>query len=160
MYLFLKSIFRIELTSFGQFLWPSSGVQHCTHSNKYIAGYRWNILIPLASSQHNLYDIYLLLCVQCQTPDDEQRNCPKHVDFYSKNKFEKLLHLVGFIMRMYHNARSSECHTLMLITMRCTDSITEGLCSYTTRIVTNHFFLCLIVHCLSCHLLTVVACSN
>ena len=23
------------------------------------------ILIPLASSQHNLYDIYLLLCVQC-----------------------------------------------------------------------------------------------
>ena len=24
-----------------------------------------SILIPLASSQHNLYDIYLLLCVQC-----------------------------------------------------------------------------------------------
>jgi len=23
------------------------------------------ILIPLVSSQHNLYDIYLLLCVQC-----------------------------------------------------------------------------------------------
>jgi hypothetical protein len=21
-----------------------------------------------------------------KTPDDEQRNCPKHVDFYSKNK--------------------------------------------------------------------------
>jgi hypothetical protein len=28
------------------------------------AGSGWNILIPLASSQHNLYDIYLLLCVQ------------------------------------------------------------------------------------------------
>jgi len=25
-------------------------------------------------------------------------NCPKHVDFYSKNKFEKLVHLVGFII--------------------------------------------------------------
>jgi len=22
------------------------------------------------------------------TPDDGQRNCPKHVEFYSKNKFE------------------------------------------------------------------------
>jgi len=30
-----------------------------------LAGSGWNILIPLASSQHNLYEIYLLLCVQC-----------------------------------------------------------------------------------------------
>ena len=37
-----------------------------------------------------------------KTPDDGQRNCPKHVDFYSKNKFEKLVHLVGFIIRKYH----------------------------------------------------------
>ena len=54
----------------------------------------------LASSQHNLYDIYLLLCVQYWTPDDGQRNCPKHVEFYSKNKFEKLVHLIGFIIRI------------------------------------------------------------
>ena len=26
--------------------------------------------------------------------DDGQKNCPKHVEFYSKNKFEKLVHLV------------------------------------------------------------------
>jgi hypothetical protein len=32
-------------------------------------------------------------------PDDGQRNCPKHVEFYSKNKFEELVHLVGFIIR-------------------------------------------------------------
>ena len=32
-------------------------------------------------------------------PDDGQRNCPKHVAFYSKNKFEKLVNLVGFIIR-------------------------------------------------------------
>ena len=32
------------------------------------------------------------------TPDDGKRNCPKHVEFYSKNKFEKLVHLVGFII--------------------------------------------------------------
>ena len=40
-------------------------------------------------------------CVQCWTPDDGQRNCSKHVEFYSKNKFEKLVHLVGFIIRIY-----------------------------------------------------------
>jgi hypothetical protein len=34
------------------------------------------------------------LYVQWKTPE---RNCPKHVEFHSKNKFEKLVHLVGFI---------------------------------------------------------------
>jgi len=34
--------------------------------------------------------------------------CPKHVEFYSKNKFEKLVHLVGFIIRIYHDARSPD----------------------------------------------------
>ena len=33
-------------------------------------------------------------------PDDGQRNCQKNVEFYSKNKFEKLVHLVGFIIRI------------------------------------------------------------
>jgi len=28
-----------------------------------------------------------------------ERNCPKYVDFYSKDKFETLVHLVGFIIR-------------------------------------------------------------
>ena len=41
-----------------------------------------------------------LLCVQWKSPDDGQRNCPKHVEFYSKNKFEKVVHLVGFIIRI------------------------------------------------------------
>ena len=35
-----------------------------------------------------------------KTPDDGTRNCPQHVEFYSKNKFEKLVHLVGFIIRI------------------------------------------------------------
>jgi hypothetical protein len=71
-------------------------------------GLNSGIRIPLASSKHNLYDTYLLLCVQCYNPDDGQRNCPKHVEFYSKNKFEKLVHLVGFIT-IYHDVRSPEC---------------------------------------------------
>jgi len=36
------------------------------------------------------------LCSIHPTPDDGRRNCPKHVEFHSKNKFEKLVHLVGF----------------------------------------------------------------
>jgi len=51
----------------------------------------------------NLHDIYHW-CVY----SEKQRNCPKHVEFYSKNKFEKLVHLVGFIIRIYHDARSRE----------------------------------------------------
>ena len=48
-----------------------------------------------------------LLCVKWKTPDDGQSNCAKHVEFYSKN-VEKLVHLVGFIVRIYHDARSPE----------------------------------------------------
>jgi hypothetical protein len=40
-----------------------------------------------------------LLSVQWINPDDGQRNCPKHVEFHSQNKFEKLVHLVGFIIK-------------------------------------------------------------
>jgi len=35
-------------------------------------------------------------------------DCPKYVEFYSKNKFQELVNLVGFIIRIYHDARSSE----------------------------------------------------
>jgi hypothetical protein len=57
----------------------------------------------------------LLLCIQYQTPDDVQKTCPKHVEFYSKNKFEKLVHLVGFIIRIYHYAWSSECQKCLCV---------------------------------------------
>jgi len=30
------------------------------------------------------------------------------VEFYSKNKFEKLVHLVVFIIKIHHDARSPE----------------------------------------------------
>jgi len=76
---------------FGQFLCPSSVVLHCTHSN----GIRHTGLLTaceqdqdgtiyslLASSQQ-IYCIWHtripLLYVQCRTPDDGQRNCPKYV---------------------------------------------------------------------------------
>jgi hypothetical protein len=52
---------------------------------------------PFRKLSVNLYDIYHC-CVQWKPPEDGQKNCPKHVEFYSKNKFEKLMHLVGFIL--------------------------------------------------------------
>jgi len=37
--------------------------------------------------------------VQWKTPDDWQRNCPKHVEFLDKNKFGKISASVGFIKK-------------------------------------------------------------
>ena len=65
----------------------------------------------MASCQQNLWHISFLY-LQWKTPDDGHKNCPKRVEFYSKNKFEKLLHLVGFIIRIYHDARSAERQNL------------------------------------------------
>jgi len=48
----------------------------------------------------SLYDIYNFCVYSEKIPDDGQRNCPKRVEFYSKNKFEKLVHLVCFIIRI------------------------------------------------------------
>ena len=45
---------------------------------------------------------YTIAVCTVKTPDDRQRNCPKHVEFYSKNKFEILVHLVGFTIRIRH----------------------------------------------------------
>jgi len=53
---------------------------------------------PARKLTTNLYDIYHCCVYSKKTPDDGQRSCPKHVEFYSKNKFEKLVHLVGFII--------------------------------------------------------------
>ena len=43
-----------------------------------------------------------------KTPDDGQRNSPKYVEFYSKQKFEKLVYIVCSIIRISHNGRSPE----------------------------------------------------
>jgi len=57
---------------------------------------------PARKLSANLYDTYHCCVCSKKTADDGQRNCPKHVEFYSKNKFEKLVHLVGFIIRIPH----------------------------------------------------------
>ena len=54
-------------------------------------------LDPARKVSANLYDIYN--CCGGKAPDDGQRNCPKYVEFYSENKFEKLVHLVWFYFK-------------------------------------------------------------
>ena len=70
-----------------------------------------------------------------KTPDDGQRNCPKHVEFYSKNKFEKLVRLVGFTIRNYHDARSPDRQILIGLDIALTRTphsfITHGMINVT-----------------------------
>ena len=91
-------------TCFGQFLCPSSGVFHCTHSNgmSYRFAECFRVVPSWSCSQAVSKPVWHVpfLSVKWKTPDDGQRNCPKNVEFYSKNKFEKLVHLVGFIKRI------------------------------------------------------------
>jgi len=82
---------------FAQFLCPLSGFFHCTHGNDIVC--HTGLLTACSQAVSKPVWHIPLLCVQWRSPDDGQRNCPKHVDFHSKNKFEKLVHLVGFIIR-------------------------------------------------------------
>jgi hypothetical protein len=58
----------------------------------------WAVLLSIIRSLRPY--MYLLLYVQSWTPDDGRKFRPKHAECYSKiNKFEKLVHLVGFYYR-------------------------------------------------------------
>jgi len=63
-------------------------------------------LVPASKQSTNLYDTYLMLCVQSWTPDDGRKDRPKHVERYSINS--KIVQLVGFTTKIYHDARSHE----------------------------------------------------
>jgi len=76
-----------------------------------------------------------LLCVQWKTPEDGQRNCPKHVEFYSKNKLEKLVHLVGFIIRV-HFCNSAEIKIADFIFPVITARVTTADMTYVS---TQHY---------------------
>jgi hypothetical protein len=54
---------------------------------------------PARKPATNLYDTYHCWVYNELTPDDGQRHCPKHAEFHAKNKFAKLVHLVGLIVK-------------------------------------------------------------
>ena len=57
-------------------------------------------------------------------PDDGKRYCPKHVECYLKNKFEKLVHLIGFLVRIKKNS-----------TFAGATVITQEICQTPTSII-------------------------
>ena len=65
------------------------------------AGSGCSILIFLASCQQICMTHTIAVFTVKKTPDDGQGNCPKHVEVYSRNKFEKLVHLFGFIISYF-----------------------------------------------------------
>jgi hypothetical protein len=72
-----------------------------------------------------------LLSVQWITLYDGQRNCPKHVEFhFQKKKIEKLLHLVGFIIRKFITMHS---HLNVNVCLRSTTKVGQHL-SFSTRL--------------------------
>ena len=86
---FSNSFLEWNSTCFRQFLCPSSGVFHCTHSNEYMSADSLRAGSASYSQAVNKPVWHIpLLCVQWKTPDNGQRNCPNHVEFHSKNKSE------------------------------------------------------------------------
>ena len=89
-------------TCFGEFLCPSSGVFHYTQSNGiYHTGWLTTCeegMCFCSQAVNKIVWYVTLLCIQWKTPNDWQRNCPKHVDFQFENKnFENLVHLFGLL---------------------------------------------------------------
>ena len=86
-------------TCFGQFLCPPSGVFNYTHSTVICHTGLWQLTSRIRM-EHSSILILLVSCMTYTTAVCAVKNsCPKHLEFHSKNKFEKLVHLVGFIMR-------------------------------------------------------------
>jgi hypothetical protein len=111
MHQFLKFILGMKLYMFrtvslsinGSFsLYTQQWCMSCRFADSLRAGSRWNCLPSWSCSQAFSKPVWYipLLCVQWKTSDDGQRSCPKHVEFHSKNKFEKLGHIVGIIRNL------------------------------------------------------------
>ena len=96
-------------TCFRQFLCPSSGVFQCVfgtgicHAGLMAAvkrdqeGTFWSCLTAAIKPAWHIP----VPNVQWKTPDDGQRNCLKHVEFFDKNKFGKLVHLLVLLKRSF-----------------------------------------------------------
>ena len=104
---FPNSFLSRNSTCFGQFLCPSSGVFHCTFGTGICHA---GLMTAFKHNQDGTSSSCLKAVikpawhtpvpnVQWKTPDDGQRNCPKHVEFLDKNKFGKLVRLLVLLKR-------------------------------------------------------------
>ena len=89
-------------------------------------------LITLASSQQTCMT-YTYCCVYSarllMMDRDTVRNMYSHIP---KNKFEKLVLLVGFITRIYHDARSSEYQIMKLKDIQHQNTMSSQLVPFTS----------------------------
>ena len=74
-----------------------------------------------------------LLCVQWKTPADGQRKHLKRVEFYSKNKSEKLVHLVGFITGIFSTVRSNKDGASF-----STSNVSERSSTFVPKVLQSH----------------------
>jgi len=103
MHQFLKFILEWNSTCFGQFLCPSSGVIHCTHSNGIC-----HTGLLIASYQQTCMTYTIAVCIVNNSWWwTEELSETRRVSF--RNKFEKLVHLVGFIIRFYYKEIQQWC---------------------------------------------------
>jgi hypothetical protein len=72
---------------------PSYMKKNSRVRNKLTACEQENLLL-FARCQQNCMT-YTIAVHTVKSPDDGQKNFPKHVEFYSKNTFDKLVYLVG-----------------------------------------------------------------
>ena len=97
-------------TCFRQVFCPSSGLYYCIHSKRYMSYRLCWLLASGIRMFHIPIAVYTVLDSWWWT-----ETCLKHLKFYSRNKFEKLAHQVGFIMRLYHDAWSSKCNNFIAL---------------------------------------------
>jgi len=134
---FLDLLLEWNSTCSGQLLCPSSGVFHCTLSNGIChtslltaceqdqdgtAVPSWSCTQAVSKTVWHMP----LLCVHWKIPDDGQRNCPKHVEFHSENKFEKSMHIIGFIISMHTTTFSYINYGQVTVTVPSLIPMTQG----------------------------------
>jgi hypothetical protein len=69
---------------------------------------------PARKLSAKLYDIYHSCVYSEKLLMMDRGNVRNTYNFIPKNKFEKLMHLVGFIIGIYHDSRSHERQALLL----------------------------------------------
>ena len=119
---------------FGHLLCPSLGVFHCTFGN----GNFHAVLITASKQSQDGTAVHFypdsawkrssnpawnlpVPNVQWKTPDDGQRRCPKHVEFYNKISVGFLTHLVGCFIW----STRKTVNNLQQFVLSCTRYITQ-----------------------------------
>jgi len=127
-------------TCLGQFLCPSLGVFHCTHSNGIC---HTGLLTACEQAQAVSKPVWHipLLCVQWKTPDDGHRNCPRQVEFHSKKKFEKLMHLIGFIIRNLARCTVTWTSNTVYLSSYTFLGQTRSVSRYLAMLISHNYFL-------------------